>query len=265
MPLFDHHTHSRHSPDGREPVSALVSAALAGGVSVLAVTDHCDCGLQQAPDWEERLRGSAEETGAARALAGEGLTLLFGIELGQPLHDLPAAGEILGRYRYDLVIGSLHNLRGTDDFYFLQDPGADRAGLLTCYFDELLELARWGGFDILAHLTYPYRYLGYEESPPIASFEERLREIFTCLARNGKALELNTSGPARAPGGRMMPELWELRLFRECGGELVTLGSDAHTAGQVGRQIRQGQELLREAGFRYQTTYRDRIPAPVLL
>ena len=265
MPLLDHHTHSRHSPDGREPVAALVEAAFSEGVSTLAVTDHCDCGLQQVFDWEERLRGSAEETEAARLCIREGLTLLFGIELGQPLHDQKAAEDILGRYHYDLVIGSLHNLQETQDFYFLQDTEADPAVLLTRYFDELLEMARWGGFDILAHLTYPYRYLGYETTPPIASFEEQLREIFTSLAQNGKALELNTSGPARSPGGRMMPELWELRLFRSCGGELVTLGSDAHAAIHVGKQLREGQALLREAGFRYQTTYRGRTPVPVRL
>ena len=137
--------------------------------------------------------------------------------------------------------------------------------LLDRYFDELLEMTRWGGFDILAHLTYPYRYLGYTDTPPITCFEEKLREIFTSLARGGKALELNTSGLVRSPGGRTMPELWELCLFRECGGEFVTLGSDAHRSAHVGGGIREGLELLRAAGFRYQASFSRRRAAAVPL
>ena len=256
--LFDHHTHSHHSFDGSEPIEALAEAAVSRGLHALAVTDHCDLGLQCVPNWEERLSGSMEEISKNRAAFQGKLTLLAGIELGQPLHDLQHAADVLGRFSYDLVIGSLHNLRETEDFYFLQDAGADPRMLLDRYFDELLEMTRWGGFDILAHLTYPYRYLGYTDTPPIACFEEKLREIFTGLAHGGKALELNTSGLVRSPGGRTSPGLWELRLFRECGGEFVTLGSDAHRCAHVGGGIREGLELLRAAGFRYQASFSRR-------
>ena len=191
-----------------------------------------------------RLSGEADPAGRNRT--------------GAALHDLQRAADVLGRFSYDLVIGSLHNLRETEDFYFLQDAGADPRMLLDRYFDELLEMTRWGGFDILAHLTYPYRYLGYTDTPPIACFEEKLREIFTGLAHGGKALELNTSGLVRSPGGRTSPGLWELRLFRECGGEFVTLGSDAHRCAHVGGGIREGLELLRAAGFRYQASFSRR-------
>lgn len=203
--LFDHHTHSCHSFDGSEPIEALAEAAVSRGLHALAVTDHCDLGLQCLPDWEERLSGSMEEISKNRAAFQGRLTLLAGIELGQPLHDLQRAADVLVRFPCDLVIGSLHNLRETEDFYFLQDAGADPQVLLDRYFDELLEMTRWGGFDILAHLTYPYRYLGYTDTPPITCFEEKLREIFTSLARGGKALELNTSGLVRSPAGGRCP------------------------------------------------------------
>ena len=46
-----------------------------------------------------------------------------------------------------------------------------------------------------------------------------------------------------------------LALYREMGGEKVTVGSDAHRPEDVGCFIRQRQELLRECGFRYFTTF----------
>ena len=65
--LFDHHTHSHHSFDGSEPIEALAEAAVSRGLHALAVTDHCDLGLQCVPDWEERLSGSMEEISKNRA------------------------------------------------------------------------------------------------------------------------------------------------------------------------------------------------------
>lgn len=47
------------------------------------------------------------------------LKLLRGIELGQPLQDLNAAHDALTGRDYDVVIGSLHNIRDHDDFYHI--------------------------------------------------------------------------------------------------------------------------------------------------
>lgn len=51
-----------------------------------------------------------------------------------------------------------------------------------------------------------------------------------------------------------------LELYRDCGGELITLGSDAHRPEDVGKGIAQAQELLRTVGFRYFTVYHRRTP-----
>ena len=237
-------------------------AAVSAGVRGLTVTDHCDLGVQALPDWRERLLGSLREVQAARGRFEGQLTLCCGVELGQALHDMPTARQVLTMADYDVVLGSLHNLYETEDFYFLQDRTRDKKALLRRYFEELLALAKTDTFDVLAHLTYVYRYMGYgDDVLPVQSFEPLLREIFAALAQNGKALELNTSGLYRSPKGRAMPDLWELKLFRACGGELVALGSDAHTAANIGRGLAEGQALLREAGFMYQAVYRVRKPA----
>ena len=51
---------------------------------------------------------------------------------------------------------------------------------------------------------------------------------------------------------------WRCRC--DCGGEIITLGSDAHQAEQVARTVPLGEELLRRAGFRYITTFASRRP-----
>ncbi len=264
--VFDGHTHSHHSFDGSETIEAMCRAAVAAGVRGLTVTDHCDLGVYALPDWRERLLGAAAEIETVRARFKGRLTLSYGVELGQAIHDMPAALQVLALADYDVVLGSLHNLYQTEDFYFLQAKTGDKKALLERYFEELLQLTKTDTFDVLAHITYAYRYMGYgDHIPPVRSFEPLLREIFTALAQNGKALELNTSGLYRSPKARAMPDLWELKLFKACGGELVALGSDAHIAANIGRGIKEGQALLREAGFTYQAAYQARKPVPYKL
>lgn len=259
--IFDGHTHSHHSFDGSETVQAMCKAAIEAGVYGLTVTDHCDLGVYALPDWRERLLGAAAEIAIAKDRLPGRLTLSHGVELGQAIHDTATAQEVLALTDYDVVLGSLHNLYQTEDFYFLQAKTCDKTALVSRYFQELLQLAKTDTFDVLAHITYAYRYMGYEkEVPSVQSFEPLLRELFTTLAQSGKALELNTSGLYRNPKARAMPDLWELKLFKECGGELVALGSDAHIAANIGRGIKEGQALLREAGFAYQAAYQARKP-----
>jgi histidinol-phosphatase (PHP family) len=95
-----------------------------------------------------------------------------------------------------------------------------------------------------------------------ADYEERLRLLFAAMARSGKALEINTSG-LRQRLGKTMPDAWCVRLFRDCGGEYLTLGSDAHRAADVGKGLAQAAALAEAQGFRYITYYKERRPAPI--
>lgn len=271
-PLFDQHTHTMRSFDGREEIRAMTRAAVRAGLSGITITDHCDFGNGQPslPDREDRVFLSVIDAHGEQTRLGDRLFVGAGVELGQALHEREAAEDLLSQLdRLDFVLASVHNVRDTPDFFDLQARGrVPMRELLTRYFDELLETARWGKFDSLAHITYPYRYHYADgvEVPPVREFTDRLREIFTILAENGKALEINVSGPCRyGSEGRTMPGLPELKLFRACGGEFVTIGTDAHEARHVGGALTIGVDLARAAGFDYQAVYHNRKPTMVPL
>ena len=46
-----------------------------------------------------------------------------------------------------------------------------------------------------------------------------------------------------------LPPEWIIRRFRELGGELITVGSDAHHAHNVGYRIGEVYELIKRCGF----------------
>ena len=51
-----------------------------------------------------------------------------------------------------------------------------------------------------------------------------------------------------------------LKLYRECGGEILTIGSDAHRVGQVGAGFADAAALLKHLGFKHYATYQKRKP-----
>ena len=257
--IFDNHTHSKHSFDGCEEVFDICRSAIEKGVKGIAITDLCELGVYYLDDWHQQLSELKDEIAAAREQFGDRLDISFGVELGEPTHDPELAAKVLNSFDYDFVLCSIHNVRDTKDFYFLSDTQFDRKKMIDLYFAEQLEMAKQNLFDSFAHLTYAYRYLGHSAgTPEPRDYEELLRELFKTLAQNGKALELNTSGRYRTPQLEMMPTLWEFKLFKECGGEFVTLGSDAHKAEFISGGFDEGKELLKAAGFQYQCFFKNR-------
>lgn len=232
------------------------------GLWAHTLTDHCEC--QNFPDrYRPRVERAWEEM--ALQIPQGGTTRFYrGIELGQPNQDPQAAQAALEGRDYDFVIGSIHNIRGYEDFFFLDysqvEPGyIDH--LLTTYWEEEREVIAWGQFDSLGHLTYPLRYIQGDHGIPVdlTKHREAIDGIFQALIQAGKALEVNTSG-LRQKIGCTLPDLPLLRRYRELGGELVTLGSDAHSVADLGRGIEDGIDLLVEAGFRYLTLYEGHQP-----
>ncbi len=118
--------------------------------------------------------------------------------------------------------------------------------------EDVLRLARWGRFSVLGHLTLPLRYMNENlgEQMTFDGHYDQCREIFRALIESGCGIECNTNR-----GNVPLPDAPLLKLYRETGGEIITIGSDAHSAEYVGCRVRETQALLRTCGFRYFCTF----------
>ena len=111
-------------------------------------------------------------------------------------------------------------------------------------------------YDSLAHINYPLRYMARDgQHLTLEPFRDQVEEIFRQVAASGHALEVNT-----CRGMSLAEWLPLLRWFKDCGGEYVTVGSDAHQPEHMALGIPEALELLREAGFSHVTTYQGRRP-----
>jgi len=83
---------------------------------------------------------------------------------------------------------------------------------------------------------------------------DAVRAILRRLIERGIGLEVNTSG-LRSPAGEPCPGPTVLRWYRELGGELLTVGSDAHDPARVGQGVDLACGLAERAGFAQLTRY----------
>ncbi len=267
MKYPDMHCHSRCSFDGEDSVIDLYRAAEEKGLLALAVTDHCECNAYIKDGFKKDIDRSCKEVADAQKKVKGEVILLSGVEIGQPMQNPQAVDDVLTRHSFDVVLWSLHNMKDMPDFYDLHYSSVEESeALLERYFDELYEMAQWNCYDVLSHLTYPLRYMVGREHIPVRreKFTDQIDEILRCLVRQGKALEINTSG-LRKPYKETSPDLVVISRFRELGGRFVTLGSDAHNAADVGADLEAAAALAKEAGFTSVTWYQNRKPQQVML
>lgn len=266
--LCDTHTHSIHSFDGSEHIADMCRAAIARGLSVLAITDHAEAmeGVAYSDFERARIQAQRAEIEAARAQFGAQLDILFGCELGQAHLNPVYAEAILREFSFDFTIGSLHFFRGNEDLYDVTYSPENVDARIRQYFSETLEMIEIGGFHSLGHLDYIMRRLEacFEGAPTYRGYEEPIDQILSQLVARDMALEVNTSG-LRKWLGCIGLEPWVLRRFRALGGRYVTIGSDAHVRADIGAGLSEALALIQSAGFSHYTYYKNGAPIEVAI
>ena len=262
--IVDMHTHTDNSFDGNHSPVYMCEAACNKGLKAIAFTDHCEVDAFDS-DGERNVRQAFFEIAKARSAFTGKLLVLNGIELGQPAYDTETAEKILSSQKFDIVIGSVHNLRKRQDFYYIEDfSKIDIRGTMEEYFNEILTMLEWGKFDILAHLTYPFRYLFSRNNirVDISEYKTLTDEILKITAEKDIALEINAAG-LRQPINRMSPEADTVKRFKELGGRMISVGSDAHFAQHIAVGIKDAMAVAKDAGFDCVTLFQNRQPIEI--
>ncbi|ADU27529.1 histidinol-phosphatase HisJ family protein [Ethanoligenens harbinense] len=257
----DLHIHTDNSPDAEHSTTEICISAIEKGIGIIAVTDHCEIDRYEVDGYDRSVRQSFFDVLKARKVFEDRLEILQGIELGNVMYDTKLAHDVIRAHPYDFVLGSLHHIKGVDDFAFLDYEEQDPEALLAAYYEEMEHMVEWGEFDVLAHLTYPLRYINGEQKKnvDVRKFEGQITRVLRKAIEKGIGLELNTSG-LRQAYGMTMPDIWGLSLYRSLGGTILTIGSDAHTLQDVGSHVDEGMRLAVQAGFPHICVFRARQP-----
>jgi histidinol-phosphatase (PHP family) len=258
--LLDCHLHTAgFSCDSEETLQAYVDRARELGLRAICTAEHVDF----SPDdygygYYDYGRHRAQRA-RVRAQPFDSLTVLIGAEVEYQQHFEPQVRGFVHAAEYDYVIGSVHFAQGQSVFEeaFYDAPEQER---YQAYFYQVLHAAQSGLFDVIGHLDIVKRY-GVRHYGPFdpARYADILDAILRACVRTGTGIEINTSG-CRGPPQEPFPTLPVVRRYRELGGEVLTVGSDAHAADDLARHIPDAIALARAAGFGAITLFVDRQP-----
>lgn len=256
--MYDFHMHTVVSFDGHDTPEAMVQAAVAAGLKEICFTDHIDddpkCIITtQCFDIGDYSR-------AYDGLSQEGVIIRRGLEFGMLPYNQATIRRYLSQRQFDYVLGSVHYADNEDVYYPPYWEGKSLfEGERKYLEDTLLCVQCHNDFDVLAHLTYISKARHNPAHTPVelAQHREVVDEILKMLVSKGKGVEINTSGVDRC--GDFLPGEAYLRRFRELGGQIVTVGSDAHTADRVGQYTHRACEVLKDI-FGYVCTFENRQP-----
>lgn len=256
--MFDYHMHSRVSFDGHDTGLVLAKAAAAAGLKEICFTDHLDY------DPLETMGCMAFDTAAYSAeydgLEVPGLKIRRGMEFGMTPDNFSQFQEDLKRRDFDFVLGSIHFVDDLDVYFEPWWRGKTVLQAEQRFLEATLECVKiHDDFDVLAHLTYIAKTHCHPAPRPVPynTHRELVDEIFKVLISKGKGLEMNSSGVDRCGG--FLPTADYFRRFKELGGEIVTIGSDAHRADRVGQYSFEACRLLKDI-FGYVCTFENRKP-----
>ncbi|MBP0955164.1 MAG: histidinol-phosphatase HisJ family protein [Oscillospiraceae bacterium] len=256
----DSHIHTRFSGDSEELPENQAEKALMLGLEGICFTDHLDHDVVSDVDFELDVPAYWEYMTALKERYRGRLDIRTGVELGLQTHLTGYFARLLDSYPFDYVIGSVHFVGGLDPYYPEYFRRYGKGAYLT-YFEATYDcVSSLDCYDSLGHLDYIARYGGpYGLEYSYEKYADAIDPILRRLIEGGHALECNSGGFSRGMGGPN-PVSDVLRRYRELGGELVTIGSDAHRSGDLGARFPECGEILRKAGFDRYVVYRDRKP-----
>lgn len=260
----DSHIHTERSFDGEATLKQMADRAAELGLDEIAVTDHRDYKWDTGEDYACAIDFTEYVKNFQRARERtKKIRLTLGIEIGM----MPAVGGVneklnalVAEHPFDFVIGSSHDCCGHSlyegDFF----DGKDKRAAYLDYFAEVLQNIKAVDFDVYGHLDYITRYARYEDNAlDYIYYADVVDEILRELITRGKGLEINTSG-YRYGLNTLHPQTAILKRYRELGGEIITVGSDAHSPRFIAEHFDLAETALKEAGFTAYAVFRQRKP-----
>jgi len=266
--LVDYHVHSSYSIDATGTIAEFCDRALKLGLREICFTQHYDLEylngarlngrlVPMDSGWLDYYLDDVEK--ARDAHKRTGLKIKFGVEVGCSHRCLKKIEKTLKQYSFDYVIGSLHCLNGTKvsepNETWLRFRGQSARDLCKEYYLEMERFVKTGLFDAIGHLDvykkYGARYFGEDI---FHGYEGLVESIFDYMADNNTGLEVNTQC-FRKSLSETSPSVEILKIAKERGIRVITLGSDCHSVAQLGMDLDKAVQTVENAGFQHIYTF----------
>ncbi len=262
----DSHMHSNFSGDSKAALGHMIHGAVAKGLNNICFTDHNDPSFPYPCKEEEGMfdldtNHYMESLAQTADLYKDKITIRRGVEIGIQTHIYEDLSRYISQYPFDFVIGSSHLCQGTDPYYPAFWEGRTTKDCFASYFEEIRQnVHHFTDFDVYGHLDYVVRYAPNKNKDfRFKDYEDFFEDILKTLIQKGKGIEINSAGFRQGLNyPNPCPEI--INLYKILGGEIITIGSDAHKPEDIASNFTRIEEILLSCGFRYYTIFKNRKP-----
>ncbi|MEI6856200.1 histidinol-phosphatase HisJ family protein [Psychrilyobacter sp.] len=258
--MFDYHIHSEFSDDSSGKMSKIVEEVIRKDGKKLCFTEHKEFNY---PDEDIKFNldyeGYKREFERIKSIYGKKIELYMGVEIGIQAEEknIQEITQYTKEHEFDFILASAHCLEGVG-LYGMDPKVKNLDDLFAKYFREMLDVFKhFNNYDVVGHIDLIRRYFLEAQTHELGESKEVLRELFTHIIQEGKGIEINTGG-LFYDSSSINPALDIIKFYREMGGTIITVGSDAHIAERVLSNYEKAMEYLRNAGFEYVTTFEKR-------
>ncbi len=263
--MYDFHIHSDFSMDGKFLMEEMVIAAIDKNMKSICFTDHVDYEVgENKVDKDFRTSDYFRKVKQVKYKYMKEIEILAGVEIGMQPHLADKYNQLINNNPFDFVIMSIHSIDGLDIHYdnFTQNKAPIDA--INTYYEYLYQcILNFENFDVIGHLDYIDRYFDdFAKIPEFKKYSSIIEIILKLIIEKGKGIEINTGG-IKYGLDYFHPKIEILQMYKDLGGEIITIGSDAHNPDYIGYEYRAVEKLLKEIGFKYIYVFKERKKYPI--
>lgn len=263
--MYDFHIHSDYSLDCKYSMEKMAIKAIEKNLRSICFTDHVEFETTEKKlDIAFHTKDYFKKSKQVKYKYINKIEILTGVEIGIQPHLGNKYNHFINENPFDFVLMSLHTIDGKDMYTDKCIMNRDPKEAIIQYYEELYNcVSNFDNYDVLGHIDSVDRYFKSPSLiPEVKYYIDIVEEIFNILIPNGKGIELNTSG-IRYGLNYYHPKIELLQLYKKLGGEIITIGSDAHSPEYVGFEFKQAEKLLKELGFKYIYIFKGRKKFPI--
>lgn len=261
----DYHLHSYFSGDSTAPMEQMIIQGIRLGLDTMCFTEHMDLDYvysspEEAGMFEVNTDSYLYELASLKEKYNDKIRLLFGIELGIQPHLKRELAVYAKSFPFDFIIASSHLCNRKDPYYPSFYEGRPDEEAYREFFEATLSnIKAFQNFDVYGHLDYVVRYGKTKDNNYCyEQYRDVIDKILILLIENEKGIEINT-GALGYHLKELNPCTDIIKRYRKLGGEIITIGSDAHKPEDIARGFERAANILIDCGFRYYTTFEKRV------
>ncbi|QCX32617.1 histidinol-phosphatase HisJ family protein [Caloramator sp. E03] len=253
----DYHVHSNFSDDSTCEMEDEIKKAISLGIDEICFTEHVDYGVKT--DLNCNYEAYIKEFQRCKEKYKNEINIKLGIEFGIQVDTIEKFKEDFDKYNFDFVILSCHQVDNKEFWTYEFQEGKTQQEYNERYYEEILKvIKKYDEYSVLGHLDMIKRYDKFGEYPD-ENVKELIIEILKHVIEHEKGIEVNTSS-FRYKLADLTPSKYILKLYKDLGGRIITIGSDAHKDEDIGHNIQIVKDELKKIGFKEFCTFEKMKP-----